>query len=548
MTVRVSSRTTVESLKKEAKRWLKALQAGDVAALGRFKAALPAHDETVTLRATQHALARELGFEGWQALVDALGARERELREVADEMLRHAIFHGDPAVGGRLFRQHPGVAKVNFYTAVAAGDLQEVERRLFADPTTASRAGGSLNWTPLLYLAYMRLPGSASQSVDIARALLDCGADPNALWHDEWGTRFTVLAGVIGLGEGVKPPHERADELADLLLLRGADPFDVQVFYDTSIVDDDVHWLDVLWNHAERLGHTDRWRELPETSIGGTVPTSALDFMLGLAVSNRHPLRAEWLLAHGAHAAGRHPYSGRQLREEALVNGDEAMAALLARRGAPDASLQGLVAFQVACRMLDRDEARRLSALHPEYLNDAEVMVGAAREHRLDIIEFLLELGLPVDVEDHHGTRALHVAAGTGAADIVKRLIACGADVDKPTKHYDGPMGFAAHFGQKTTAALLAPHSRDVHNLAYLGMKDRLHEIFAAEPQLVNQPHFREGFTPLFALPDPEATALDMARFLLEHGADPGLRDKTGATPADAARKRGLDAVAELLS
>lgn len=548
MTHRISSRASVESFKKEAKRWLKALRAGDVEAHKRLNAALPAYSGDVTLRTLQHALAREQGLPGWQALIDSLGVRERELRGIADEILRHAIFKGEPTIAVRLFLQHPEVAQIDLFTAVAAGNLNEVKRHLAADPAAASRAGGPHAWPPLLYLAYMRLPGSAPQSLDIARALLDCGADPNVRWHDEWGTHFTVLAGVIALGEGVKPPHECADELAELLLRRGADPRDVQVLYDTSIVSDDTHWLEVLWAHSDRLGLTSWWSTSQEKPIGGTIPSSPLDFMLGLAVSHRHLRRAEWLLVHGAHADGRQPYSGRRLSEEALVYGDEAMAALLAKQGAPDVPPQGLAAFQIACRKLDRAEARRLSELHPEYLLDAEVMLAAVREQRLDIIDVLLGLGVSVDVEDQGGIRALNIAAGTGAIDIVKRLIECGADIDKPTKHYGGPMGFAAHFGQRATAALLAPYSRDVHNLVYLGMKDRLKEILAAEPQLANQFHFREGFTPLFALPDPEPAALDMAQFLLGHGADPSLRDKGGTTPADAARKRGFTAVAELLS
>ena len=104
-------------------------------------------------------------------------SRELELRATA-AMLQHAIFRGDPAVAARLFARHPDVATLDLYCAVAAGNLAEVERRLAADPAAASRAGGPLDWPPLLYLAYMRLPGAAPQSVEIARALLERGADP----------------------------------------------------------------------------------------------------------------------------------------------------------------------------------------------------------------------------------------------------------------------------------------------------------------------------------------------------------------------------------
>jgi ankyrin repeat protein len=127
-------------------------------------------------------------------------------------------------------------------------------------------------------------------------------------------------------------------------------------------------------------------------------------------------------------------------------------------------------------------------------------------------------------------------------------LIERGADIDRPTKHYGGPLGFAAHFDQRAAIALLVPRTRDVHNLTYLGVKERLSELFAAEPALANLAHFRSGRTPLFWLPPQEPDALEMARFLLEHGADPRFRDKDGDTPADAARKRGFASVAAMLS
>ena len=87
-----------------------------------------------------------------------------------------------------------------------------------------------------------------------------------------------------------------------------------------------------------------------------------------------------------------------------------------------------------------------------------------------------------------------------------------------------------------------------MHNLANLGKKERLRELFAAEPALVNLVHFRTRRTPLFWLPDQEPAALEMARFLLEHGADARFRDPDGEMPADAARKRGFASVAALLS
>jgi hypothetical protein len=41
--------------------------------------------------------------------------------------------------------------------------------------------------------------------------------------------------------------------------------------------------------------------------------------------------------------------------------------------------------------------------------------------------------------------------------------------------------------------------------------------------------------------------ALEMAEFLLAHGADAGLRNKSGITPDEAARKRELADAADLM-
>ena len=72
-------------------------------------------------------------------------------------------------------------------------------------------------------------------------------------------------------------------------------------------------------------------------------------------------------------------------------------------------------------------------------------------------------------------------------------------------------------------------------------------ELFAAEPALVNAPHLRLGSTPLFWLPEDEAAAVQMARFLLNHGADASARNREGRTAVEQARLRGRDELARVL-
>ena len=73
----------------------------------------------------------------------------------------------------------------------------------------ASRAGPHA-WEALLYLAYSRLPpgGPGRSALEVARLLLDHGADPNAgyLWEG-LSPPFTALTGAFGGGEGDPPPH-----------------------------------------------------------------------------------------------------------------------------------------------------------------------------------------------------------------------------------------------------------------------------------------------------------------------------------------------------
>src|SRR5262245_20838770 len=68
----ITPSTSLDNLKKEAKRWLKALDAGDPDARARLERAWPEAPRRLVLRDVQHALAREYGDESWKALQAAL--------------------------------------------------------------------------------------------------------------------------------------------------------------------------------------------------------------------------------------------------------------------------------------------------------------------------------------------------------------------------------------------------------------------------------------------------------------------------------------------
>jgi ankyrin repeat protein len=281
--------------------------------------------------------------------------------------------------------------------------------------------------------------------------------------------------------------------------------------------------------------------------LAGTLRRSALDYLLGNAVAYNHLARAEWLLRHGADPNGPHAYSARPLRVEALVYGHTEMAELLERFGAAPTPLEGHAAFAAAVLRLDRAAAQALVRQDPTCLDDAEPMRRAARTGRADVVALLLDLGMNVDVTDATGVRGVQDAVAGNAIEVVRLLVAHGTEIDRVSKHYGGALGFAAHFGRRDIAELLAPLSRDVHNLTTLAMKERLRELFAAEPALVNARRATSGVTPLFMLPDDEDEALEMTAFLLEAGAHPALANAAGVTAIEAARARGLLDAAELM-
>lgn len=105
-------RRSLESLKKEAKRWLDALRANAADARARLERAIPNAPPIPTLRDVQHALAREHGFSGWTALKQALeqtlkhdkGATALALYETKAEALLEAYRTGTPEAMERHYR------------------------------------------------------------------------------------------------------------------------------------------------------------------------------------------------------------------------------------------------------------------------------------------------------------------------------------------------------------------------------------------------------------------------------------------------------------
>jgi len=106
---KLTTTATLDNLRREAKRWLKALREGEPEAQERFRSAYPNHTGTPVLRDVQHALAREHGLENWKELKLAVQQATRSrTREAYNQAARDFVssYGGDVSALERLNRHY----------------------------------------------------------------------------------------------------------------------------------------------------------------------------------------------------------------------------------------------------------------------------------------------------------------------------------------------------------------------------------------------------------------------------------------------------------
>lgn len=106
---KLTNTTTLDNLRREAKRWLKHLRENKAAARVRFESAYPQHAAVPVLRDIQCALAHEYGFKSWKELTLAIqqAARSRT-SEAYEQAARDFVeaYNGDAASLERLNRHY----------------------------------------------------------------------------------------------------------------------------------------------------------------------------------------------------------------------------------------------------------------------------------------------------------------------------------------------------------------------------------------------------------------------------------------------------------
>ena len=133
---------------------------------------------------------------------------------------------------------------------------------------------------------------------------------------------------------------------------------------------------------------------------------------------------------------------------------------------------------------------------------------------------------------------------------MVERLVAKGADVNNRDNPFFGtPIGWAHHNTQAETVRWMAAHcALDIHEAVAFGLREQVEVRLREDHRSVNKRLDLMTFpraTPLFmaALYDHE----DVAKLLLDEGANPNVIAGNGQTPLDVAEQHDAAVVARLI-
>ena len=139
----------------------------------------------------------------------------------------------------------------------------------------------------------------------------------------------------------------------------------------------------------------------------------------------------------------------------------------------------------------------------------------------------------------------LHNAAAWGGLEMVKLLLALGADATLRDLTYHGTaIGWALYGKQRDVVDYLLA-SASIFDAVRAGAVERVSALLRDDPSLANA---RDEGKPLVFRLNPEDPRLEeMIRLLVAHGANLSARDENGRSVVDLALAHGLTEFAEML-
>jgi ankyrin repeat protein len=455
MSIPIPERRDLGQLRRQAKELRDAARRGDADAAERIARH---HNGTlqgaVTLAIAQLVIAREQGFASWPKLKAASDADASAGRAVEDFLA--ASVEGGMRQAASILQASPGIAGRSLRAAAVLGDVRAAREVLTADPAAAA-AIDDRGWPPLLYACYSRWhqadPGRAPAIAEVARLLLDAGASPNTNNGARTGYR-SALTGSIDVNN---------PEVTKVLLEAGANPDDHQTI-GWAAFSGYHRCLELLLSHGARVAGT--WAidgavggddarvvslllaELPAST--GEAAQKATE-LLPEAAANASLQVVNALLEAGADPSVSDEDGVSALRR-AVRAGKDDTAARLTGVGTPDDATD-VDHFIGACLNADRDRAERLLSAHPGLPDlfddqDRAVIVQAAGSRPAETIALMCDLGFSPNARNSHGfgwgEQPLHSAAYTGNVEVVRLLLAVGAEIDARDARFDAtPLCYA---------------------------------------------------------------------------------------------------------
>ena len=414
----------LDQARRRAKELLRAAGARDPEALARLR-----HDREPRLADAQRAVAHDLGFTSWAALVHHVEASRGD-REERRARLVDAALNGRADGAERLLAHDPSLATAGLDVALVLGDDSAVAAALQADPRLVSKdLRGRKPLSHACHSAFLKPSSPRAPGVRrVVELLLDAGADVNETFDNEYGA-MPVLYGAAGVA------HD--PQTTRLLLDRGANPNDGESLYHSMEAEDTVC--------AELL-----------LARGATVKdTNALGYAIAL-----HSVEKVRLLLEQGDLRPEDP----ELRDALLHAGDPEMVRLLIDHGADlDArDRHGRTPYMRAARFRDPTTRELLAAAGASTeLDPAVEYMGAVVRGELDRAEQIRTAnpGLELTADDKED---LPRWASAGETEIVARLLDAGVPIDARGVENGTALHYAGMWGHPTTLRLLIDRDADV--------------------------------------------------------------------------------------
>jgi hypothetical protein len=471
---------TLDNLRREAKRWLKALRSHDMPARERLARTWPDAPRDPVLRDVQHALAREHGFDSWQAFRAALAERPPSTFGTYEQLARDVLIaytDGDPGAMQRL--------NAHFHTRITVEELREGVAQRFSTLPPDRVPTGDFSLAHAQLLVALRL--GLDSWMQLAELFSDRGAP-----HE---------------GTDIPPPY--VARIAPGMIM----PIEVAAQLPVKLRDGSRATTIDVWEmlNACRAGDLRRVEELVAANAALLLCDYNYMTPLHLAVREGHLATVKYLAEHGAANPNYVTYPYREsLLTVARDRGYESIAQVLeawyaredkTRREEEGGEIEDLrdeerIRFQRLVNLDARRDVEALLARRPDLAVDPYAfwfegilsmpanrgyrpMLELLLAHgarvpdvtkwgawyyfkRFEIAEFLIAHGMNPNHMNVHHTTLLHDMAYTGDVKKATLLLDARADIDAVDEEFRStPLGLAARFGKHEAVDLLLARGAD---------------------------------------------------------------------------------------